>query len=55
MNLAAILENPDGPGLPEWPAFRENDQKVMGSMRDPAPCLCLTRTGWRHSMLISHG
>ena len=29
MNLATILENPDGPGLPEWPVFTENDQKVM--------------------------
>jgi para-nitrobenzyl esterase len=21
--------NPNGPGVPTWPAFRENDQKVM--------------------------
>ena len=29
--------DPNGPGLPEWPAFSEDDQKVMVFDTAPSP------------------
>jgi para-nitrobenzyl esterase len=42
INFAAT-GNPNGPGLPQWPVFTENDQKVMffdtGASAKPIPNL----------------